>query len=176
MGSFSVSTSLSGQHILGLKVEDSVANEYMNVSAWVWVVDTTPPSSAIIAGPQSPLYSSSTEFRFRCSSPAANSAERQTDDCVSFTYSVSILPIGGKGGGCSLARETTHRGFVDRGGLLLLTGLRNGENTLEVNLTHVQSKFGASLICSAPVGVGIHLNSALHDDRCVRWMPSDWCS
>jgi hypothetical protein len=42
---FSLTVSVDGRHLLRLKAIDAVGNEYVNSSAWSWVLDTTAPTS-----------------------------------------------------------------------------------------------------------------------------------
>jgi hypothetical protein len=42
---FNVTVSMDGRHWLQLKAVDAAGNEFVNVSAWSWVLDTAAPTS-----------------------------------------------------------------------------------------------------------------------------------
>ena len=43
-----VTVNADGRYWLQLKAEDTVGNQFVNTSAWTWVLDTTAPSSCVV--------------------------------------------------------------------------------------------------------------------------------
>jgi hypothetical protein len=120
--SFTAAVEGEGQHFLLLKAVDGVGNERVNASAWVWTLDTVPPTAVITTVPDSPSAVSNPVFQLTCTSVAPGGAP----DCASFAYTVALSPVTG----CT--DVVTHRGVVGGDGVLQLTGVRSGQNTVKV--------------------------------------------
>jgi hypothetical protein len=121
--SFNAYVGGDGMHVLRLKAADVLGNEFVNSTAWQWMLDTSPPTSTVKGGPTSPWLSSSANFQLGCTSSSPGGAS----DCARYEYTITVA----LSSGCdSLA---THSGEVGDNGVIQLVGIRSGENTLTVS-------------------------------------------
>jgi hypothetical protein len=121
--SFTSTVESDGEHSLHLKTKDTVGNERVNRSVWVWALDTTPPTAHVIQGPESPALVSSAEFQVMCTSSSFGVVAGS--DCVGYEYTVALAS------GCG--SDQTHSGQVGVSGFIRVLGIRSGENTLTVS-------------------------------------------
>ena len=123
--SFMANVGGDGTHVLRLKSADVLGNQFVNSTAWQWILDTASPTSRVSQGPKSPSVSSSAEFLVECTSSSPGGAPGS--DCVGYEFTVAVALSSGCG---SLE---THRGQVNASGFVRVIGIRSGENTLTVS-------------------------------------------